>query len=345
MKTESILIKHCDWLQEDVSKKLNTIKNIRVSENNALRKIEFYMQEFELSKSELVKMLKCSPVLFTYSEESVKSKVEFYIRVLGISKTEFIKMLKIFPALLSYSEENIKSKINFYQQEFGIDILCLKKMLKFLPAMMGYSDESIKEKFEFYRSEFGITKTEFIKMIKILPILLGLSEDNVKSKFKFYQKEFELSKEELVKMIKRLPPMLSYTEESVKEKYRVIKEIGLSKNYMIQQPNILSAPASVLKVRYAILRQIATYEEILARGGWYITSQNKSYARIKYLKEVNGDLCLSRVLCTEGRFVKMYGITSNELMEKFILIPEEQKNLEDDLKIENLDDFGMWNKD
>ena len=55
-------------------------------------------------------MLKKLPTLLGLSEEIIKEKAEFYQSEFNITKTEFIKMVNRIPALLSYSEDGVKEK-------------------------------------------------------------------------------------------------------------------------------------------------------------------------------------------------------------------------------------------
>ena len=86
-----------------------------------------------------------------------------------------------------------------------------------------------------------------------------------------------------------------------------------------------------------ILRQIASRKEILSRNNWFMTSQDKTFARIVYLgNETKSTIKLSRLLCEEKKFAKAYGIQSDDLMKRYKLTQEQIDEfmvlLEDEIK-------------
>lgn len=246
---------------------------------------EILIKHFEWTEQEVKEKAKSIPSSYFKDESIALDRAKFYQKEFNLDKAEFIKMLKIFPALLCYSEESVQSKVDFYQQEFNLD------------------------------------KTEFIKMLKVLSSLLSLSEETIKIKAGFYQKEFNLDKLEFIKMLKILPTLLSLSEENVKIKHRQIRDLNIPKSVIIKNSNILSVPINTLKIRYLILRQVATREEFLSKL-WFMTSQNKTYARLRYLQSKNTEIRITQILQTEKNFVNVYGVESKELMKKYKLTPE-----------------------
>ncbi len=340
MKIEEILIKYFEWTEQEIKEKAIAIQSVNIKDEKiALNKLNFYQNEFNLRTAEVIKMIKLSPSLLCYSEEGVKTKVEFYQKEFGLDKNQLIKMLKIMPALLSYSEESIKDKIAFYQKEFGISKQDYAMMIKTQPALISYFEETIKAKVIFYQTEFDLTKEEFVKMLKVLPKLLSYSEESIKTKVKLYQKKFDLSKEEFVKMLKILPAMLGYSEESIKAKTKQILDLNISKSIILKEPTMLTVPINNLKVRYIILRQFATREEILLRTGWFMTNQSKSYARLMHLKSKNIKAKISQVLNGEKRFKKAYGVASKDLMKKYKLTPDIIYKMQQVLEVGEISDF------
>lgn len=292
MNKEEILMKYFDWNEENIERKANVLKNIDISEENILQ------------------------------------KAGFFERKIGLTMEEFLDILKKQPVLLNYSEKYIMEKIKFYQKEFNLTLPEFVKTMKVLPALLCYSESSVKAKSEFYQKEFEIEKSEFVKIFKLLPAVLSFSEENVRKKVDFFKSELDIEKAEFVKILKVLPSILSYSEENVKAKYAGIKDINLSNNYIVKNPNILAVPANLLKTRYVILRQIAPRKDILARDGWFINNQNKTHARIMYLKDKGKTTSSFNVLCGEKKFKEKFGISSSELMEKYVLTPEEIERLE-----------------
>ena len=302
MKLEEISIKHFEWTEQEVNSKGKLILGYIKDGEKALNKAQFYQQEFDLTREEVIKLFKVFPVLLKLSEESVIAKAEFYQQEFGLDKQEFIKMLKSQPVLLSHSQETIKSKAEFYQREFNL------------------------------------SKTEFIKMLKVLPALLGLTEETIKAKVEFYQQEFDLSRTEFIKMLKVLPALLNYSEDSVKEKHKQILDLHIPKSVIIKNPSILTVPTNTLKMRYIILRQVFTREEILSKI-WYMFNQDKTYARLRYLQTKGYNIKISQLLKGEKLFVDIWGVESKELMKKYKLTPEVIHKMQEVLEDSEIVDF------
>ena len=309
------------------------------SEDSVKNKAEFYKKEFNLRDEDFNKMLKRSPALSGYSEDSVKNKVEFYKKEFNLRDEDFNKMLKTLPALSGYSEDSVKNKAEFYKGEFNLSREDFNKMLKSLPTLLCLSDDSVKNKVEFCKKEFNLSREDFNKMLKRLPTLLSLSEDSIKNKAEFYKGEFNLRDEDFNKMLKTSPALLCYSEDSVREKQKQIRDLGISKEVLVNYPNIFSVPVNCLKIRYLILRLVVARAELLSNPRAFITSQNKTYARLAYLsRESKGKVRLVDLMCGEKRFVKKHGVESKQLMEKYKInkeIIEEFKNIvEEEEKID-----------
>ena len=283
MTLEEVLINYFDWTQEEIEEKQNVLSYVSNDGDAAIKKAEFYQKEFDLTKDEFTKMVKTFPTLLGLAEETIKAKAGFYQNEFNLTKTEFIKMIKTSPALLGCLEKSIKTKVKFYQ------------------------------------SEFNITKTEFVKMLKTLPALLGLAEETIKEKTDFYQNEFNITRADFIKMIKKLPALLSYSEESVKEKHQQMIDLKLPNNYIVENPNIVIPPVNTLKIRYAILRNVASREEILSKSNWYMTSQDKTYARLVYFLNQKNNVAFNNLFKSETAFEKRYKVSSDDLMKEYKL--------------------------
>ena len=204
-------------------------------------------------------------------------------------------------------------------------------------------EQKVLDKAKFYQQEFDLSRTDFIKMLKVLPTLLNLSEESVKAKANFYQQEFDLNRAEFIKMLKGLPVLLSLLEESVKEKHKQILDLNIPKSVIIKNPNILTVPTNTLKVRYTILRQVATREDILSKI-WFMTSQDKTYARLRYLQNKSNKIKISHLLQDEKRFVNAYGVESKELMKIYKLTPEAIHKMQEVLEDGEMEEFGEEEK-
>ncbi len=383
MKIEEILIKYFGWTQSEIENKFEILNRINYinDEKDVLSKAEFYKKEFNLSDDDFNKMLKSLPALLGYSEESVCRKKEFYkkefslsgndfnkiLKILptllglleesvckkkefykkefSLSDNDFNKMLKILPTLLGYSEESVKSKEEFYKKEFDLNDNDFSKMLKVLPALLSFSEESVCRKKEFYKKEFSLSGNDFNKILKMLPQLLGLLEESVCKKKEFYKKEFNLGDSDFSKMLKTQPALLSLSDESIKKKHGQIKDLNIPKEALVDGPKILAVPENCLKIRYLILRTVATREEITAKPGAFMTSQNKTYARLVYLTDkTKRRLRLDDLRMDEKTFAKRHGVESEELMEKYKIDLNVIQGLKNAVKNEEMADFNSEEK-
>ena len=378
MQTKEILIKHFDWTEQEVidkAKKLDFIFS-ELSENAVLELTQFFCDEFKLSEDKFKKILKKMPSLLNFTIEGIKKKEQFYESVFSMKREEINKMVKLFPAilgastqsvldkenfyksefrvthddfckmirlspaLLSYDTDSVQEKTKFYESIFGITSIEFGKMMKVHPAFLGYSTDSVQEKAKFYEDTFGIISTEFGKMIKVFPALLSYATDSVQEKADFYESIFGITSTEFGEMIKKVPALLGRSIESVQEKVREIKDIKIPSQVIVQNPSILAVPKNTLKLRYVILRNIATREEIFSYPNWYMTSQDKTYARACYLSETGKKLNWKTVLYSEKLFGKMCGVSSDELMAKYKLTAGKFEKLRSVLEKDEIVDFN-----
>ena len=128
--------------------------------------------------------------------------------------------------------------------------------------------------------------------------------------------------------------------DSVQEKVRQIKDIRIPSQVIVQNPSILTVPKNTLKLRYIILRNIATREEIFSYHNWYMISQDKTYARACYLLETGKKFNWKTVLYSEKVFGKMCGVSSDELMAKYKLTPGKIEKLKSVLEKDEIVDFN-----
>lgn len=152
---------------------------------------------------------------------------------------------------------------------------------------------------------FGWTEKETEQKIKILEHINIKDEKIALSKAKFYKGEFNLGDEDFNKMLKSLPTLLGLSEDSVKEKRKQIRDLGISKEVLVNYPNIIAVPVNCLKIRYLILRLVVARAELLSNPSVFIVSQNKTYARLAYLsRESKGKVRLVDFIYSEKNFVK-----------------------------------------
>ena len=233
-------------------------------------------------------------ILNTYSlntckPETLKKKIEeinMYMEKLGYSKEEVIKMTKSQPAIYGYSIDNIKQKIED-MEKLGYSKEEVIKMTKSLSQIYGYSIDNIKQKIE-VMEKLGYSREEVIKMTKSLPAIYGLSIDTLKQKIEDMEK-LGYSKEEVIKMTKSLPTIYGYSIDNIKQKIDFYDSIGL-------------------------------HELAINDTKQLMQSVSLSYARYMFYKEKNieiTDKSYNKLFINQKRFEKAYGITKEELLEKY----------------------------
>ena len=216
----------------------------------------------------------------------------------------------------------------------------MKKMFRALPNLFSYGLDMVKDKAKFYQENFNLSKEEISLLIKSMPGILSFSLDSALRKIEFFQEEFNFTKTELSFLLKKLPVILALSTDSVKQKAMQIKECKFTKDDILKIPTILTVPENNLKLRYIVLRQVATREEILAKKGSFMMNQEKAFARIAYLKNKYGKVNLNQIMRSEKAFVKVFKITSQEVMNKYKLTTEAVDQIQDKLYHEEIEPFN-----
>ena len=208
---------------------------------------------------------------------------------LGYTKEESKEILNTYP-LNTCKPETLKKKIeeiNMYMEKLGYSRAEVIKMTKSLPAIYGLSIDNIKQKIE-DMEKLGYSKEEVIKMTKILPSIYGYSIDNIKQKIEDIEK-LGYSKAEVIRMTKSLPAIYGYSIDNIKQKIDFYDSIGL-------------------------------HELAINDTKQLMQSVSLSYARYMFYKEKNieiTDKSYNKLFINQKQFQKAYGITKEELLEKY----------------------------
>lgn len=376
MDTRTILIENWGFSPEEVSSKQFQIKKLgEISNEYIEEKAKFYENEYGISHDEFLKIIHVFPSTISLSQQYVLGKFEFYKKTFGFTKQSFKKMIKNGANAISYSEENILDKFHNLQKQFGISASEYGRMIVATPSLIGISydmfkeretlyiehfgltrdefkklllhdafifrpaNETILQKEEFFRKNFGFKKNDFVKLLKQNPCLLCYSEDSILQKANFIANEFNLSKDQACDAIKNWSTILSLSPESLHAKNKILQEIGIDPSFVCYDPKIVSAPEKSLKARYIIARSVATDEELFSKKAWYMTNQNKVFARLQYLKSIKHKVKIGDLYQEEKQFEQYYGIDSESLIKVYRLDSEnlqnllEQFNLHSDKKI------------
>ena len=207
----------------------------------------------------------------------------------GYTKEESKEILNTYP-LNACKPETLKKKIeeiNMYMEKLGYSRAEVIKMTKSQPAIYGYSIDNIKQKIE-DMEKLGYSRAEVIKMTKSQPAIYGYSIDNIKQKIEDMEK-LGYSKEEVIKMTKSLPTIYGLSIDNIKQKIDFYDSIGLHELAINDTKKLMQ-------------------------------SVSLSYARYMFYKEKNieiTDKSYNKLFINQKQFQKAYGITKEELLEKY----------------------------
>ena len=219
------------------------------------------------------------------------------LKNLGYDDDVIVKILEWYnnslPETLNYYIE--KTFNYFIKKGYTKDEII--KMTKTLPTIFGYSEESLNKKYQYFVKK-GYTLEEIVKMTKTLPTIFGYSEENLNNKYQYFI-EKGYTPEEIIKMTKTLPALFSYSEENIEEKLNFYNDINLS----------LIAINDTKKLMQSVELSYARYMYFEERG---ITIDESNYIRLFY---------------NNKKFTKQYGITKEELFEKYKYDDEKRKKV------------------
>ena len=242
----------------------------------------------------------------------------------GYTKEESKEILNTYP-LNTCKPETLKRKIeeiNMYMERLGYSRAEVIKMTKSLPAIYGLSIDNIKQKIE-DMEKLGYSKEEVIKMTKSLPAIYALSIDTLKQKIEDMEK-LGYSKEEVIKMTKSHPAIYSYSIDNIKQKIEDMEKLGYSKEEVIKMtkslPTIYGLSIDNIKQKIDFYDSIGLHELAINDTKQLMQSVSLSYARYMFYKEKNieiTDKSYNKLFINQKQFQKAYGITKEELLEKY----------------------------
>ena len=215
--------------------------------------------------------------------------VREYLKEIGYTNYDIEKILTTYP-ICNLKEETLLKNIKKNYEYFiviGYTQEEVLKMTKSFPVIYGLSIENIKQKIEDLES-LGYSHEEVLKMTKIHSIIYGLSIENIKQKIEDLE-SLGYGHEEVLKMTKSLPSIYNFSIENIKNKIEYLKEIGLE-DIIINDSKQLMQSVDLTYARY----------ELLKEKGIDITIEN-------YIK----------LFINNKRFEKQYGITKQEILEKY----------------------------
>ena len=171
------------------------------------------------------------------------------------------------------------------------------KMTKILPTLFCYSEDNLNKKYQYF-IEKGYTLEEIIKMTKPLPTIFNLSEENLDNKYQYFINR-GYTMEEIIKMTKPLPQLFCYSEENIEGKLSFYNDINL----------LFIAINDTKQLMQSVELSYARYMYFKEHG---ITINESNYVKLFYGNK---------------KFTKQYGITKEELLERYKYDDEKRKKV------------------
>ena len=208
---------------------------------------------------------------------------------LGYSEKEYVKIVNTYPIKNMKPETLIRRvKDNYdFLISLGYSKKEIIKMTKRVSAIYGYSIDNIKQKIKDVE-ELGYSRKEVIEITKVLPTIFGLSIENIKQTIKEVE-ALGYSREEVIKMTIGLPSILGSSIENIKQKIEFYDSIGLHSLAIVAPKNLMQ-------------------------------STKLSYARYMFFKEkgiVIDETSYRKLFMGQKQFEKQYGLTKNEILQKY----------------------------
>lgn len=315
------------------------------SETSVKSKIEAYKEILNISAEEARGMIIKFSALLNYDvsseakysddgqmqvrETSVRAKIRAYKEIFHVSDEEIRKMILAYPEMLGY---DVLSESE-YSNDSGTERT---------------SRTSVKAKIEAYKRILHAGDDEIRRIIAKNPRMLRLdisdddveeveeSKTSVKSKIKAYMQILGMSEEQVCKIILREPSLLSFDvvsekNNSVKTKVKKLKEIFSDeelKSILVSYPEILGIPAQHFKIRFMMAVNSGVEERFLKNSD-FRTNERKVWARLCIARQRKvSEYCAFHA--SEKTFQKQFGVSSDELMEKYPLDMKAVREIEEE---------------
>lgn len=295
---------------------------LSISNETIDAKIRKYRLKLHCNILDIKTMWSEFPSIFHYSDERIDEKIDHLLGTFGVDVYELMCILARAPQILGLSSETITAKRDFYCNKLGFSSKAVAKFVRDFPTILGLSNETVLYRFNFFKAQFGLDDKQVAKMFTMIPQIVALPDETIMNKQYLFSDVLGVSKGEFSSIISRHPQALTISATALKYKAEQLASLGITRKELLNDPMILSSPANMLKVRYIILRQVATREEILKSKGWYMFNQKKLFFRYKYIKdELKCKPALSDLLRSQQRFVAKFGFPMSDDEDYTLTIP------------------------
>lgn len=263
---------------------------------------------------------------------------------LGWTAVDMKKRKAALEDLSNLNEKQLVQTFDYFEEAFSLTDDDMSKMLKIQPMLLILSKKTIDEKIDFYDKTIGVKLEDLSDMITVSPNLLAYVDNVIKTRSRFCMAMFDLKQNEFVEMIKRKPTLLDRSEKSMFDKSRQILELDIDKKHIVNAPDIIDVPNNTLKLRYAVLRQAFSREEIFSNPNWFMVNPSVAFARLGYMKDLGKQVAIENVVATEQDFQTSFGVKSVDLARKYLLERKHFKELGKILQQDGIADFTIPEK-
>ncbi|MBQ9790096.1 MAG: hypothetical protein IJW24_00690 [Clostridia bacterium] len=320
------------------------------SDTSVRTKIADYMQLLNLSKFEVINIIKKFPQYLGFDTKSnaptsLKSKITNLQCLLGFNNEEVVRFVKKYPQILAQSidptsNSSLNSKIEAYAKLLNVPISSVVAMVRKLPQMLtldinSTSKTAVKTKIEDYAKLLEISKFKVTALIAKTPEMLTYdvssnAETSIKSKLEFYKRSLGVDSSVLGQMVAKCPVLLgldtsSNSKTSVRSKLEVFGDF-LTTEDIINNPIILTFPAMRTKLRFMILANCGIDRDKIVSNQNLMTSEQVMWGKVGLCKAKEIDF---KYVTYPGKFfMDRYGFALSDLAELFPLQNADISNIE-----------------
>ena len=259
-----------------------------ISKNNKIEKVISYFSSYGFDRDDVIKMFVKFPVILTAGKEKIDICISFLDDLID-NRNKVIKLIKAHPNILSFSINKLVSKVKWFydkgytKEQVGNIIYKANSLL----TMDFVNDGNIDSKYNYFKY-LGFTNEEIIDVTNRCPVLYSLSIENISNKINILL-ELGFSMDIVKNIFYKFPQIVSCSEEAILEKYNYFNEIGLLRVF-VEYPKYLMQGLELTNARYT-----------------YLLNKGIDINEVNYKK----------LFTSDKRFKESYGITSEELLEKY----------------------------
>lgn len=316
-----------EYLQkEKLSKK--TIKQIiafakrtRVSNDYTIKNTKAiieYLKSKDYTISQINKLLYHDMTIYASQAETLEDKRTFYLKK-GFNDKEINKMSIKSSVIYGYSSKLIEERYEFLKNYF--DDKQMHKILTVFPNILSFKSEKILKRREYLKS-LGYCDAQINRITLRTPSIYARNEKSLDDKRK-YLHSIGFNDEEINKITVAFPSIYAYALDNLEEKYEYLSSIYNNQEVhqiILNFPEILSLSKENLEKKIQCFENLNMHNIIVNQSKRLMQSVELTYARSEFLKEkfvLIKDNNYRALFLDNSRFVKKFGITKGELLEKY----------------------------